>query len=142
MAGGGRAGGGCAREVSLELRAVGIPVLGELLAGEDGLPIGGRRGEGLGCGREGARGGRGGVLRRGGVPRLREGEVCHVWPAERAVDGEEAEAGELEAVEVVVHVRDPLVGLFCRAVERRLLVDAMLLRKGNLAEEGEGRRER
>ena len=73
---------------------------------------------------------------------VREGEVGHVGPPPRAVDGEEAEAGELEAVEVVVHVRDPLVGLFCRAVERRLLVDAMLLRKGNLAEEGEGRRER
>ena len=74
--------------------------------------------------------------------RLREGEVGHVWPAKRAVDGEEAEAGELEAVEVVVHVRDPLVGLLRRAVERGLLVDAVLLRKGNLAEEGEGRRER
>mmetsp|Transcript_51118 Transcript_51118/g.109225 ORF Transcript_51118/g.109225 Transcript_51118/m.109225 type:complete len:291 (+) Transcript_51118:268-1140(+) len=73
---------------------------------------------------------------------LGEGEVGHVGPAVRAVDGEEAQARQLEPVEVMVDVRDVLVGLLRRAVQARLTVDLVDLLEWNLFVDAIHRRRR
>jgi hypothetical protein len=60
-----------------------------------------------------------------------EGEVGHVGAAPRPVHGEEAEAGDGEAVDVVVGVGDLLAGLLGGGVQRRRVVGAVRLREGD-----------
>jgi hypothetical protein len=58
---------------------------------------------------------------------LGEQEQRHVRPAPGAVDGEEAQAGGRQAVEVAVGVRHQLVGLLGGGVEADRVVDAVVL---------------
>ncbi|KAL8129720.1 hypothetical protein V2J09_018875 [Rumex salicifolius] len=60
-----------------------------------------------------------------------EGEISHVGPAPRAVDGEEAEPGDGEAVDVVVGVGDLLAGFFGGGVEAGGAVCAIGLGEGD-----------
>jgi hypothetical protein len=60
-----------------------------------------------------------------------EGEVGHVGAPPRTVHGEEAEAGDGEAVDVVVGVGDLLAGLLGGGVQRRRPVGAVRLREGD-----------
>ncbi|KAB8109271.1 hypothetical protein EE612_045490, partial [Oryza sativa] len=69
-----------------------------------------------------------------------EGEVGHVGAAPRPVHGEEAEAGDGEAVDVVVRVGDGLAGLLGRRVQRRRPVGAVLLGEGRVGVEPVHRR--
>ena len=59
----------------------------------------------------------------------REQHRRHVGPAPRAVDGEEAQAGRRQPVQVAVAVRHQLVGLLGRGVQAHRMIDALVLRK-------------
>ena len=64
--------------------------------------------------------------------RARKKRRCHVGATPRAVDGEKAQTSDVEAVHVRVTVRDDLVGLLRRAVERDGLVGVVVLAKRRL----------
>ena len=71
-----------------------------------------------------------------------EGEVGHVGASPRAVDREEPKAGDGEAVDVVVRVRDGLAGLLGGRVQRGGSVRAVVLREGRVGVEPVHRRRR
>uniref|UniRef100_A0ACD6ADL9 Uncharacterized protein n=1 Tax=Avena sativa TaxID=4498 RepID=A0ACD6ADL9_AVESA len=66
---------------------------------------------------------------------LGEGEVGHVGASPRAVHREEAEAGDGEAIDVVVGVRDGLAGLLGSRVQRGRPVRAVVLGEGRVGVE-------
>lgn len=64
---------------------------------------------------------------------FREGEIGHIRASHRAVHGEESEAGDGDAIDVVVGVCDLLAGFLSSGVERRGAIGAVGFGEGDLS---------
>ena len=60
---------------------------------------------------------------------LGESEQCHVRPSPRPIDGEEAQPGRRQLVEMAVGMRHQFVGAFARGVEGERMVGGVVLRE-------------
>ena len=64
--------------------------------------------------------------RLAGVEGLGENPHRHVGPAPWPIDGEEAQAGQRQAIEAGITFAQQLVGLLCRGIERERVIDPVL----------------